>query len=191
MIMLDRSLCVILGAAIGSGITYILMKKKCDAQISEAYHEMKEHLETKSSNSVKENNEKRDNEIKKEEDVVVLNAVDTTNKKSEPTDYTSYSKKDRKEERTTSLITSERFSNEEPEYEKITLSYFDVDGILADDYGDTVDIESSIGKKGPEYFELLHEDVIYIRNDSLKIDYEIALEHGAYSDVFEDGFRND
>lgn len=191
--MIDKTLCFILGSVIGSGITYFLMRKQCDDVINEEVRLMKEHYESVYNSESKPQRVviKKERPEKEEDDgVVVLNSSEAKPKDGKSNDYTSYNKSG-KEERMISLITSERFANEEPEYEKITLSYYEKDGILADTYGDTVDIESSIGDKGIEYFELLHQDVIYIRNTRLKIDYEIVLEHMAYSELYETGFRDD
>lgn len=193
--MIDKTLCFILGSAVGSWVTYLIMRKKTDAEKAEEFRLMKEHYESlygteQKPKRVYVKSAKSDTEEKKDDIVVLGSAEAQKRSKDAKSDYTSYNKSG-KEERMISLITSERFANEEPEYEKITLSYYEKDGILADTYGDTVDIESSIGDKGIEYFELLHQDVIYVRNSRLKIDYEIVLEHMAYSELYETGFRDD
>lgn len=186
----DRILYVTFGTIIGSVVTYILMKKHCEEYIHEELRLAKEHeAEARQKVVVKKPaGEKSENK----NDDVVVGGVDLARKVAKeepPTDYTAYS--NGKEERMTSLITSERFANEEPEFEKITLNFYEKDGVLADNYGDIVDIEKSIGLKAVSYFELLHTDVVYIRNEKLKIDYEIVLEHEAYSEQYNEGFRDD
>lgn len=193
--MLDKALCLILGYVIGSGVTYILMRRRCEKEINEEVKLMKEHYESvynpegKNRRIIVKKAEQKPSEG--QDDAVVLNSAEAKKATKPTTDYVAYNKKDGKEERMISLITSERFANEEPEYEKISLSYYEKDGVLADTYGDIVDVEQSIGNKGIEYFELLHTDVIYIRNARLKIDYEIVLEHMAHKDLFAEGFRDD
>lgn len=188
--MTDRIIYVTFGTIIGSVVTYILMKKHCEEYIHEELRLAREH-ETAKDSVKKEPAKKQTEESKKDSDTVVLNNETSQKiaKGSEPKDYTVYSKG--KEERMTSLITSERFATEEPDFEKISLSFYETEGILADMYGDIVDIDSSIGMKAVSYFELLHQDVIYIRNEKLKIDYEIVLEHESYNEKYNEGLRDD
>ena len=185
----DRILYVTFGTIIGSVVTYILMKKHCEEYIHEELRLAREHEAESKKEAVKKPVEKTEN---RQDDKVVVAGSDIVKKKATtnpPTDYTSYS--NGKEERMISLITSERFANEEPEFEKITLNFYEDDGVLADNYGDIVDIEKSIGLKAVNYFDLLHTDVVYIRNEKLKIDYEIVLEHESYSAKYDEGFRDD
>lgn len=184
----DRLLFMTLGTIIGSVATYILMRKHCEEYIHEELRLAKEH-EHNRRNTVKDKTTEAP-ESKKESSFVAL-SNDTSQKIAKaapPTDYGAYSKG--KEERMTSLITSERFAIEEPDFEKISLSFYEKEGILADTYGDIVDIDSSIGMKAVSYFEMLHQDVIYIRNENLKIDYEIVLEHDSYYERYTEGFRD-
>ena len=183
----DRILYGTFGTSIGSVVTYILMKKKCEEYIHEELRLAKEH-----ENESKKSHVEKKSEPEQKKDNVVVAGTDIAKKKATdepPTDYVKYSKG--KEERMTSLITSERFANEEQDFEKITLNFYEGDGVLADNYGDIVDIEESVGLKAVSYFELLHTDVVYIRNEKLKIDYEIVLEHEAYGDKYKEGFRDD
>ena len=188
--MFDRSLWAIFGGIAGSLITYLIMKKEFDSRMHEEYQAMEEHFRKKYEPDAKKAKKPVNNEEpKKEEKVVLLNASEKVRKDEAPTDYTAYHKEEGKEERMISLITSERFNNEEPEYEKVTLSYYEEDEILADGFGDIVDLETTIGEKAVSYFGMLHQEVIYIRNDQFKIDYEVVLEHSAYGDMYENGFR--
>lgn len=185
--MTDRIIYVTLGTIIGSVVTYILMKKHCEEYIHEELRLAREHENDSHRHKAKEVTP----EPKNSEDVVVLSNETSQKiaKAAPPKDYGVYS--NGKEERMTSLITSERFATEEPEFEKISLSFYETEGILADMYGDIVEIESSIGMKALSYFELLHQDVIYIRNENLKIDYEIVLEHESYNEKYNEGFRDE
>ena len=80
------------------------------------------------------------------------------------------------------LISVDEFVHEKTDYDKISLSYFK-DNILADDrtgdiveekdipYTIGVDAQAKIGANGITY-----DEVIYVRNDRLEIDYEISRE---------------
>jgi hypothetical protein len=81
------------------------------------------------------------------------------------------------------LISVDEFVHDKTDYDKISLSYFK-DNILADDRtGDIVeekDIPYTIGvdaqaKIGP-INGITYDEVIYVRNDRLEIDYEISRE---------------
>lgn len=62
------------------------------------------------------------------------------------------------------------------------ISYY-ADGVLADDWGVKLDIEETIGEEALDHFGDFAEDVIHVRNERLKADYEVAKDPRKYSDV--------
>lgn len=78
-------------------------------------------------------------------------------------------------------ITADQFVNEKRNYEKVTLLYFEGNGVLCDDTERMVeDIDASIGAENLDKFGEFEEDVAYIRNERLGIDYEVLLQHSTY-----------
>lgn len=77
------------------------------------------------------------------------------------------------------LINAGEFNNTKSYYEKISLNYFTEDDVLADDRDQIIDDRSILNA---DYFfapgsKLLKEDLVYIRNDEVEVDYEISIVH--------------
>jgi len=78
-------------------------------------------------------------------------------------------------------ITADQFVNEKRNFDKVTLLYFEENGVLCDDAERiTEDIDQSIGSNNLDKFGEYEEDVAYIRNERLGIDYEVLLQHSTY-----------
>lgn len=71
------------------------------------------------------------------------------------------------------------------DYDEITLTYY-ADETLTDDADRAMgedEIEDTIGRANLKRFEQCESDAIYIRNDRLKVDYEILLDERSYAEV--------
>lgn len=72
----------------------------------------------------------------------------------------------------------------ELDYEQIELTYYEGDGVLADELDELVDdVEAAVGKANLEKFG--EYDSICVRNDARKVDFEILLDVRSYADVME------
>ncbi len=81
------------------------------------------------------------------------------------------------------VISPDQFS-EGDEYDKITLTYYDGDGILADDNDEIInEVDEIVGDDFVDHFGEYEEDSVYIRNDILRCDYEICKDLRSYKDV--------
>lgn len=70
-----------------------------------------------------------------------------------------------------------------PDYETISLTYYN-DKVLTDEYNEIVDdIDDLIGEDSLNHFGEYEDDSVFVRNDSLKVDYEILLDSANYSDI--------
>ena len=70
-------------------------------------------------------------------------------------------------------------------YDLISLIYFG-DGVLTDDWEVPVENpDETVGKEYIEYFET-GEDVVYVRNDKLKCEFEITRDLRTYEEVKEE-----
>lgn len=68
-------------------------------------------------------------------------------------------------------------------YEAISLTYY-TDGVLADDADYPIeDIENIVGKDFVNHFGEYEPDSVFIRNEMLKVDYEILMDYRPYEDV--------
>lgn len=83
------------------------------------------------------------------------------------------------------VITPDEFG-EFDDYDRISFTYY-ADHVLADENDEEVeDIEGSVGVDSLSHFGEYEDDSVYVRNDRLKVDYEILLDRRKYSDILED-----
>lgn len=69
------------------------------------------------------------------------------------------------------------------DYEIVSLTFY-ADGVLADDYDEVVeDIPGTVGIGSLQTFGQYEDDSVFVRNDRLKIDYEILRDLRRYSEV--------
>lgn len=104
-------------------------------------------------------------------------------------DYSAISKPEPKEEKPAkeepiSYIPPSEFGAED-EYEQIELTYY-ADGILADDEGEVVsDVAASVGWEFDEHFGEFEETTVYVKNDTMKAYYVVAMSEDEYAEVFD------
>ena len=182
-----------LGTALGAFLGYFFTKKTLAEQCQEDIDSVKEVY--------KRNYEKKLAEIQanmpsKEE----VKAPDTTELTQEEKDYVDDDKEalekareyfgyssignstPTKRKNKPHLITEDQYLDECDDYEKSNLIYYS-DGIVA--YGDTDEILDNVDKVLGRGFraELQKSDLVHVRNDDLKHDYEIALDSRTYDEV--------
>lgn len=86
-------------------------------------------------------------------------------------------------------ISIDDFTENKPYYKQVTVTYFPKEQLLVDDIsGEFEDVESTVGKDNMSLFLETDEDVIYIRNDNLSIDYEVVKSNAEY-DPMTNGYR--
>ena len=77
------------------------------------------------------------------------------------------------------VISPDEFSSSPPGYSAQPLDYF-TDGILADGWGVKLDIEDTIGEEALEHFGEYADDLVYVRNERLEVDYEVTKDPRTY-----------
>lgn len=175
------------GAAIGSAATWYYTKDKYARIAQEEIDSVKEKF---SSMKKKENPEKPKAE-EPEESMSVADYAKQLSKKG----YTMYSNADILDEEEEKVevteipfvIPPEEFGNLETEgYSKICLTYYS-DGVLTDEDDEIVeDVDAWVGKDSLDHFGEYDDDVVYVRNHRLKVDYEIILSQLSYEDILEE-----
>ena len=166
------------GAAIGSVVTWKIVKTKYE-QIADAEIEsMKKYYEGTKKAEVKKFEPKKF-EPKKFEPTPLIDPL-----KNERVEYSN-------------IIKESGYSNEEggpvnvglkpyvispdefgelDNYQTITLYYYS-DGILADEEQEVIeDIDNCVGAESLKHFGEYEEDSVFVRNDRQRIDYEILLD---------------
>lgn len=80
------------------------------------------------------------------------------------------------------VIPPEEFG-EFSDYSRITLTYYS-DHILADENDELVeDVDDVVGFESLTHFGDYEDDSVHVRNDRLKVDYEILLDQRKYADI--------
>lgn len=191
------------GAMLGSAITWYYAKKKYEQIAREEIESVKEVF-TKNSNIRKEDVFEPENSIlKKAEMAREKPNVAEYAKKLSKEGYTNYSNSDILTEDGEEVsddpgqepgkyfgdpdaepyvIPPEQFA-ELDDYDQISLTYY-ADHILADDNDQLLeDVEGTVGFESLTHFGEYEDESVYVRNDRLKVDYEILRDERKYSDV--------
>lgn len=186
------------GAAIGSLVTWKIMQTKCEKIIQDEIDSFKETYALCMSGSkdpVNETEESAENETDEED------SGQNGFPASVMTDYTAlasrYGKPSGEDTETVEegegdddfpyingpvVISPEEYGDGNYDHDLYVLTYYD-DGILANDWWETLDIDETIGEEALEHFGDFTEDVVHVRNERLKADYEVTKDPRNYMDM--------
>lgn len=187
----------IIGVGIGSVVTWRFVEKKYEQYVSpEEVEELREHYQKKKEDKP---NEEKSEEVEQSEQP---NSPPRTNypnviecaemvKNLGYIDYNKMTDKDSEDiQKPTDnphadrpyVISPEEFGYSD-EYEKISLTYY-ADQVLADDDDRAIhDVEEIVGFDSLNHFGEYEDDSVFVRNDRLKVDYEILLSQLTYAEI--------
>lgn len=80
------------------------------------------------------------------------------------------------------VITPGDFGDGNFDHDLHCLTYYS-DGVLANDWWEVLNIEETIGQESLEHFGEHAEDILHVRNERAKADYEVVRDYRNYSDV--------
>lgn len=181
---LSNALTFIVGAAIGSIVTWKFVEEKYKKIADEEIASVKEVF-SKRNNSItvgqvavkeKPTLEEMAELLKQQGYTDYSTAVNEKNKQSENKEKggSDMTKKPY-------VITPEDFGWEDG-YDTISLTYY-ADGVLTDDFDEVVeDIDKLVGEDSLTHFGEYEDDSVFVRNEVLKTDYEILRDLSNYSD---------
>lgn len=89
------------------------------------------------------------------------------------------------------LITVDEFMDDNPEFDKQNVTYFEGDDSLCDERDMLIpDIDENVGRKNLENFGLYSRDseIVYVRNERISVDFEIAYDPRTYVEAIA-GFK--
>lgn len=168
-----------LGAAIGSAVTWFLVKTKYERLAEEDARSIREEFLKMYGEPTEDSNADDTEFIIEDSDVEEYEAL------------AGHYNKDSEKGGSDSMITNNpcvilpREFEEIDDYETISLNYY-ADGVLADDMDEIVeDVENTVGDF-KDHFGEYENDTVYVRNDRLKCYYEICADDRNYYDVAED-----
>jgi hypothetical protein len=172
------------GLIFGSAVTYICVKKKYELITQEEIDSVKKSFQhARDMAAVKDLSEAD----KLPDDTIIFKEVkDTYSNTIKNNGYTSTHKEKPVDE--PHIISPDEFG-EYDDYVTVSLTYYD-DGVLADDIDELVeDVDEVVGMDFFSHFGEYEDDSVFVRNDRLRCDYEILLDHRRYSDVIKDNPR--
>lgn len=179
----------VLGAAVGSVVTWQYTKKKYEQIAQEEIDSVKEIFSRRESAADVEivTPEPQTAKVGKPEEKPDISEYAARLEREGYTNYSNASAGEKKEEQETMeikpyVISPEEFGEFE-DYERISLSYY-ADQVLADEDDEKVDdVDNVVGLESLTHFGEFEDDSVFVRNDRLKCDYEILLDQRTYSDV--------
>lgn len=177
-----------LGAAVGSVGTWYYVKKKYEQYANEEIASVKSRY----ANAYEKPVEKTE-EIEASQEVANKakekpSVVEYARKLSEEGyfDYSEVSSSDQEKtvpNSTAPYVISPDEFREYDDYDVISLTYYS-DHILTDENDEIVeDVENTVGFESLTHFGEYEDDSVFVRNERLKVDYEILLDQREYSDV--------
>lgn len=180
------------GAFIGSAATWQYVKKKYEKIAEEEIQSVKD-IFSKKENEMNNRLNVANNLLKEnlKSKVIVEEDIDSTPDIDEPKEHEDYEKvlkankycqeSEKNYEDRPYVIAPEEFG--ELDYNIVGLVYY-ADDVIADDNDEIIDnIDATIGNDAVSHFGEYDDDAVYIRNDTLKCDYEILRSEKEYSDV--------
>lgn len=180
------------GAAIGSAVAWIYAKKHYERIANEEIESVKECL----SHRVNETEQEEVDDAQTPDENA--NPVPPSVKPSlkdyaamvNGLGYVDYSRRNERNDEATEevdimdepyVIKPEIFGEED--YEEVSLTYY-ADGVLTDEQDNPIEDEDGlVGEDYADHFGEYEDDSVFIRNDRLKIDFEILADQRNYSDL--------
>lgn len=166
------------GAAIGSAVTWKLVKDKYQQLADEEIASVKEVYSRRNKEKTEKKEPDASNEFSLEEyksklDELKYGMDDETKAKEGTAVVVDFNEP--------YVITPEEFG-ENDDYETVSWTYY-TDGILADESNTAVsDFDNTVGDDFFNHFGEYENDSVFIRNDKTKIDYEILMDLKTYSE---------
>ena len=79
------------------------------------------------------------------------------------------------------VISAGQFAREYPQFNKVTLEYYEYNGILVSENNDSIEnIAETIGADSLKRIGEYEPDVVYVRNERLETDYEVCRIHSDF-----------
>lgn len=177
------------GAAIGSLVTWKIVQNRYEQTLQEEIDSFKEsYAMCMCRPSTKREEPEISEDTVDDEDGDEYNRLaDEYRTSSRDTDYTDYCKEGGGDDEVPYIngpyvIKPEDFADGNFDHDCYCITYY-ADGVLADDWYNELDIEETIGEDAIEHFDDHAEDVVHVRNERLKADYEVTRDPRRFSDV--------
>lgn len=174
------------GAAIGSAVTWKVLKTKYERMVQEDIESVKEYYEKKYNKTEEDTDGKKEETETSEDD-----EPDGGFSEDEYEEYVQHANNYNGSEHLTLKEALERMKPYVISYEEyggigydtVVLYYYN-DGVLVTEYDDVIgNIEDVVGLDALNDFGEYGEDRVFVRNDRLKTDYEILMSLQNYTET--------
>lgn len=207
---LGKSIALVVGGMlIGGGTATLILKKHYQRILEEEVASVKAAYKTETKNLKKQNIELLDvvtqpkvvnpDKPLSEEDILKISAselianhsygggvIEQEAPRFKMYDRTTTNFNPAEEERSEDepyVVSLAEFSNDEEDFDKITIRYFEEDNTLVEELrSETLPLDS-VGETNLLRFGIGSEDeeIVYVRNEKLKIDFEVIRDEGSYT----------
>ncbi len=175
---LSKFLIFTAGAAIGSVVTWKVVEHKCEQRAQKEIDDVRAYYDDKYSEQPKTEEaaeELEEPDERKEYEEFVHNTGYANH-----SDDKIYEKEDDYDMAEPYVIPPEEY--DENGYETMSFRYY-ADGILVDETGTIVeDLDGTVGADFATHFGEYEDDSVFVRNDEMKVDFEILRDEGCYSE---------
>jgi hypothetical protein len=174
--MIREVLCFALGAAAGFGAATYFMKTKYEAMVDEEVKSVMEWAKKKEKEPLNNDESVETEELSHSEEVEKFNEI--------APNYNKISEKVNKvmDEYKPYRISEGDFVVDDDEYAKVSLEYYSDDDSLFEGSEYISNIEETVGEDNLDFFVSMGDEIMYVRNEKYKTDYEICRIAGRYSE---------
>lgn len=166
-----------MGATIGSLATYFITKnyfeRRNQEDVESVKSSLKEYYEGKYKEEIEE--EYKDQNVKEIAAEIIQQAGYAPTKNVKTVEETE------EDDDSITIISPEEFGDY-PDFKLVSLTYY-ADYVLADEKGNKVDVDSTVGEEALGSFGEYEDDSVHVRNMKLRTDYEILLDPRCFSEV--------
>ena len=178
--ILSNTIMFTVGAAVGSLVTWKLLKTKYEQIAQEEIDSVKEVYSKRAAEEPKEVVSEKPFEVGRNERQERIQQYTEMQKEL---GYNTKTQMEGVVEDTMDTVRPYVIAPDEVgdcDYEIVSLTYY-ADGVLTDDSGEPVeDVDETVGEDFANHFGEYEDDSVFVRNDDQKIDYEILKDYERY-----------
>ena len=182
---LSKVIIFTVGAAVGSAVTWKLVKDKYERMANEDIKAVRDFYNNRQQETKQEESLESD-ESEEPDEPKALTKRELYAEDLRRLGYTSDSSEKIEEEEDEDVSEPYVISPSEYgecDYETESLWYYEGDGVVTTYFGEVIeDVDSLIGADFASHYGEYEEDSVHVRNDSLKTDFEILRDYKSYSE---------
>lgn len=190
--LLFKGVVFLAGGIVGSVVTWKLVKTKYEQIANEEIESMREYYDNKKKMLTEENAHEAgkvmtnglDDGLKNPDKLTVQKIRDKVQELGYINDEIMSEKKEEVKNNMKKPYVVAPEETWEQDYPTITLTYYEGDGVLADEHDKIIgNADELVGEDFASHFGEYEDDSVYIRNDDLQIYYEILRDFSCHSEI--------